>query len=382
MQRYNPGNQVLASFREALETIPRRPWSKLRTAHPTTPGTIVKNESLGQRFFRTRPQDALPLTITHERIYILPSSRGWMFVASLLVMLVASINYSLSLGYALCFLLTGLFASALLATYRNLAGITLVSIKASEATAGGTLVWQLGWQANAPGINSKRKSHQSRAGIKLRTGNAITDIELNADETNTFSHRVPATSRGWLELGRITLSSDYPLGLWRTWCYLHVPEHALIFPQPEPNGPPLPAGRLNEGQRSESELSRDTQTAPSGEFAGLRPYRHGDSLNTIAWKAAARGQGLQSMDFNGLTTASPVSLDWHATAAAGDTEARLSRLAHWIKLVSNSGKPWRLSMPEKTLPLDSGAAHTALAKQTLALHEQPDRPTTSRSTGK
>jgi len=64
-----------------------------------------------QRLFRTKPQDSLPLTLKHERIYILPSARGMAFIGVIAIMLLASINYGLNLGYALCFILIGLFSN-------------------------------------------------------------------------------------------------------------------------------------------------------------------------------------------------------------------------------------------------------------------------------
>ena len=48
--------------------------------------------------------------------------------------------------------------------------------------------------------------------------------------------------RGRIVLGRITLSSDYPLGLWQGWAYVHFPLAGIAFPTPEVAPPPLPAG--------------------------------------------------------------------------------------------------------------------------------------------
>ena len=47
-------------------------------------------------------------------------------------MLLTSMNYSLSLGHAFTFLVAGLVASALLQTYRNLAGIAASPLAAGE----------------------------------------------------------------------------------------------------------------------------------------------------------------------------------------------------------------------------------------------------------
>ncbi len=64
-----------------------------------------------RRRFRAWWQARLPRTdtwtLTQRNIYILPTAAGWAFALTLLVMLLASINYQLNLGYVLTFLLAG-----------------------------------------------------------------------------------------------------------------------------------------------------------------------------------------------------------------------------------------------------------------------------------
>ena len=52
-------------------------------------------------------------------------------------------NYALSLGYAMTFLAAGMVAAALLATFRNLAGIASSPLAAGEAFAGGEVAFTL-----------------------------------------------------------------------------------------------------------------------------------------------------------------------------------------------------------------------------------------------
>src|SRR5206468_12370936 len=80
---------------------------------------------LRQRAFRTAPADRDPVILRHSRIYILPTRRGFMLIVTLGIMLIASLNYSLSLGLGVTFVVSGLVAAALLHTFRNLAGIKI-----------------------------------------------------------------------------------------------------------------------------------------------------------------------------------------------------------------------------------------------------------------
>ncbi|HVE54213.1 MAG TPA: DUF58 domain-containing protein, partial [Ramlibacter sp.] len=67
--------------------------------------------ALARQKFRQWWQARLPLTdtmaLTQRNVYILPTRPGFMLGATLLVLLVGSINYQLNLGYLLTFLLAG-----------------------------------------------------------------------------------------------------------------------------------------------------------------------------------------------------------------------------------------------------------------------------------
>jgi hypothetical protein len=85
-----------------------------------------------QRIFRVAPSDLEPVVLRHSRIYVLPTPRGIAFIATLATMLVLSLNYALSLGFVITFLLSGLTGAALLHTFRNLAGLSLRPLAAGE----------------------------------------------------------------------------------------------------------------------------------------------------------------------------------------------------------------------------------------------------------
>jgi len=323
-------------------------------------------EGIGRRVFRLSPDDALPLRIEHRRIYILPTRRGWAFLAVLLLMLVAAINYALSLGYALCFLLTGLFAASLLHTYRNLAGLELAGIRAGDGFAGDGIAFRL-TLVTLPG--------RARRGIELvtRDRRARTRVDLEAGSTGVATLVVPGERRGALPLGRVTLASDWPIGLWRTWSYAHAPVRALVFPAPERAPPPLP-------QRADGDGCSDTRAAAEGDVAGLRPYADGDLPSRIAWKSAARGTALQVRLLERSDGPARTTLDLEATALPG-LDARLSRLCAWVLEATRRGTPFSLALPgAPTLAHALGEAHRHQALSALALHGTRDGVSTDGTT--
>ncbi len=68
---------------------------------------------------RRPPSDTLELT--QRNVYIVPTPAGWMLGATLLLLLVASINYQLNLGYLLTFLLAGSVAVGMYVCHATLA---------------------------------------------------------------------------------------------------------------------------------------------------------------------------------------------------------------------------------------------------------------------
>ncbi len=309
------------------------------------------SKNFRQRLFRTRPEDALPLTIHHKRIYILPTKRGWVFLASLLFMLISSINYALSLGYALSFLFTGMFAATLLETYKNLAGVTIESIRGKNVFAGERAEFSIGLSSGAD-IN--------RHDIELRASNVNNVCTVSPDSQTQCSLTIGTTKRGKVALGRLTLQSRYPLGLWYTWCYLHSPTAVIAYPAPEANPPPLPL--------SSTDAVGDKATHNrSGDVAGLREYQPGDTPSHIAWKSLARGQGLQVKKFEENQQGGEVVLTQHATKQH-ELEAQLSRLSAWVIAAEQNQNQYALTLSDKQLPLANGIAHKKLALESLALH--------------
>ena len=110
--------------------------AKLPAAEPASPGRgrtappggTERKRGWGHKF-RAWWQARLPLTDTWQlgqrNVYILPTRAGLMFALTMLVMLLASINYQLNLGYLLTFLLAGSALVGMHMGHANLRGLRL-----------------------------------------------------------------------------------------------------------------------------------------------------------------------------------------------------------------------------------------------------------------
>ena len=304
-----------------------------------------------QRLWRSAPMDDAPIRLRHSRIYILPTRRGLALLGTLGMMLLTSLNYSLSLGFGITFVLVGFGATALLHTFRNLLGITLRPLAVGETFAGGTL----------PFVVSLTGGSGIRRGFILSAGDAQSarfDVPAGTALSVTL-HRT-AERRGRMSLGRVTLSSDYPVGLWRAWAYVHFPLEGIVYPAPEPSPPPLPAG-------SQGHHAVPAAGSEDADLAGLRDYQTGDPLQRVAWKSVARGAGWHTKQFEGAGGGGPVTLAWDALPEGMEREARIARLAAWVLAAERAARPFALRLPSTQLVIGQGRDQRRTALTTLAL---------------
>jgi len=311
--------------------------------------------------FRPKGAEAGPVVLTQRRVFILPTRAGMAFAMLLLLMLVGSLNYNLSLGYVLTFLLGGMGVVSILHTFRNLAGLSVRPGKTEPVFAGQTARFSVCLENNSathrysivisPSTNAKRPDQDADA--------CYTDAP--AGKTSVASLALPAPKRGLLKPGRMTLETVFPLGLFRAWSYVELDTHCLVYPKPDAADAPPPTFKPSPGEGIEHGLGTD-------DFAGLRPYHSGDSPRHIAWKILARGSDtLLTKQFSGRAAAE-LWLDWNDIENIG-TEARLSRLTRWVLDCDAGGLSYGLRLPGKNIPPANGAEHRQQCLETLALFD-------------
>jgi uncharacterized protein (DUF58 family) len=297
---------------------------------------------------------ATPLTLDRRRIFVLPTAAGAAFGCALIAMLLTAINYTLSLGFALVFLLAGLGQVALLHTFRNLLALRVRSATPEPVFAGQHARFPL-WLDN--------DTARARPALQLSMPGANdSTLTVDAGQHAQVVITLPTTHRGWLRPSRLTLSTRYPLGLIRAWSYAQPDQRCLVYAHPETGRPPLPlAGAGQSGTRSSQDGGE--------EFARLRTHRAADSPRHVAWKAWARSPDspLLTKQFEG-TDAGELWLDFAQLPDALSLEHKLSRLSGWVLDAEAAGMRYGLALPGTRLPLASGATHRAHVLRAIALH--------------
>lgn len=301
---------------------------------------------------RGRRSETGPILLDRRRIYILPTRHGVTFGFFLLAMLIGSINYGLSLGYVLTFLLGGVSLVGILHTYKNLEGIKVSQAGSTPAFAREQATFH--FEFEAPG--------RHLALTLAKDGTA--PVRFDVDRIQRASIHVAAARRGRLLPGRFTLSTVFPLGLYRAWSYLQFDHAAIVYPMP--GGTSLDVAGMGETGSAQ----RASQREGSEDFAGLRSWQPGDSPRQVAWKVAARSEVLSTKRFSDVEGGS-IMLDWEKLAGM-DTEARLSQLTRWVLEAEQMNCRYALNIPGTSIQAGNGLPHQRRCLEALALFGLPE----------
>ena len=311
--------------------------------------------------FRTWWQSRLPRSdtqlLTQSNIYILPTRAGWMFASTLLVLLLASINYQLNLGFVLTFLLAGSGAVSMHLTHGTLRGLTLHLRPVAPAFAGSPAVLDV--------VMSSPTSQRFGVGLRLLDAAAATLAWVNVPaggQSNAHVSFVPA-ARGLHDVPTLSVESRFPLGLFRAWTVWRPVARLLVYPAIEAQAPALPAARP---VAAGTATSRRTE---GGEIEGVRAYRRGDPLRLVAWKKAAQaletGAELVSRDTS-TSARQELWLDWAACGSIAPEE-RLSRLTAWTLAADRADADYGLRLPGLEIEPGDGDGQRARCLGALAL---------------
>ncbi len=312
------------------------------------------------RFLTTRfsswLQNRLPLadriTLNQHNVYILPTRAGLMMGVTLLVLLVASINYQLNLGYLLTFLLAGCALVAMHVAHANLRGLTMHLVAPDACYARATARFS----AN---LQNSRKS--TRYGLALAVQDVAhwveTDVPAQASATVQLAFTPPR--RGLHRLPTLTVHTLFPLGTFRVWAVWRPAAQVMVYPAPETQPPALPASSAHDDNCHTGGVPQP------GEPDGLRAYRRGDTLKTIVWKKAAKTGELVSREH----LARQPHMLWlePQLTQLNQLEAQLSRLCAWVLMAEKTGLRYGLRIGTQEIAPANGLAHQQRCLQALAM---------------
>lgn len=290
------------------------------------------------------------ITLSQRSIFIVPSKVGWMFTLLLVLLLITAINYQNSLIYALVFWLFSIALSAMIFTYRNLAGLTIKTGSAVKGYAGDCVEIPLRL------MDQDRDHH----GLDFFWNKAVCQADTFRGVEKEIKVPYQLGKRGLLSTPRMKLLTRYPFGLYTCWTWITLNTQGMVYPKPIST--PFIAG-LGEGEDIQSNANL---VIGNDEFIGLRSYQAGDSLKHIAWKYLAKGKGLLTKEYD-RQQLSMQWLDWYSLQGKAEEE-RLSILTGWILMAEQEGRDYGLKLPNITIQPSLGDAHREQCLRQLALY--------------
>jgi uncharacterized protein (DUF58 family) len=310
-------------------------------------------------WFLTRRPPSDRIELTQRNVYIVPTRAGWMLGATVLVLLIASINYQLNLGYLLTFLLAGSVAAGMYVCHATLRGLAMHLLQPEAQFAGAAAVFRVV-------LDNSRRSWRYGIGMAVRGSGQWAWCDVPAQGSATLDIAFQPERRGLHPVPPLTAETRFPLGTFRVWTVWRPAAKVLVYPAPESHPPPLPPGE----PLADAPQLAGARAQQAGEYDGIRAYRPGDPLKMVVWKKAARAQAAGSDElFSRDTQQSQRQELWLDAQHTGlpEHEARLSRLAAWVLMADKLGLDFGLRVAGRTVAPSQGEAHKRQCLELLAI---------------
>lgn len=299
-------------------------------------------------FIRPKKPEPLPIFLNRSRIYVLPTSFGLFLAGVITALLLGALNYNNNPAIFLAFIIAAAAHNSLVHAHLLLSGLCINTLHAEPVHAGQNMQLRMRFEA---------KGARDRQGLELVCGDSEEKFDLLAREQIEISLSITTLRRGWMQTGRMRISTIRPLGLARAWSWIRPDTHLLVYPALEAQAPALP--------EAQGEGSQARMHAQGEHLHQLREYRHGDAKKQIAWKASARGEHLLVREYE-TQTAKEIQLDWFSLSTL-PYEARISRLARWVVNAENSNCRYSLRLPQEFIASSSGLEQRHACLRALAL---------------
>lgn len=314
-------------------------------------------------WFGNRMPVADEIRLSQRSTYIWPTRAGYLVMAVTILMMVGATNYQNNLAFLLTFLLVGIGLVSIVFTFKNLQGICFTCLPVAEAFAGQPVSITL----NLRSLTGK--SHSS-IGVGL-TQKDLLLCDVPADQSATLVLELEAGERGFWQLPRLRVSSQFPFGWLRTWAYFRFKTPVLVYP--EALEPPQRYHQRDSGEVNET----GSKTSGNEDLYGLKPYQQGEPLARVDWKSFARERGMYIREFADYQS-HQLCFSWQDFPGC-DAENRLSYLTHMVIEAASHNLSYSLELPDQLIPQADGEKHRRECLRALALFAKDDKKTGAKS---
>ena len=293
-----------------------------------------------------------------NKLYIIPTWYGLVFGGLNIATLMIASTYGNNLVYLLTFSMFGIYMASMLQTHSNLKNVVVHLPSVNPGFSGGEIQFSLALENKSttpcPSLSLEVKWRF------LRKKNHSTMINLAGSESQTAKLSIPVNKRGVYFAKRVTLSSIFPLGLWRTWTYINVDQVIHVYP--------TPLGSQLLPQESSGVGTQHVNFSTNGDdFSGHREYQQGHSIRHIDWKVYARSKKKMIKEFKSGGQPEYV-LSWQ-NIHSQDSETKLSQITNWILALEAKNLQYKISLPGHESKIGLGPDHSTGCLKKLAEYQ-------------
>lgn len=294
--------------------------------------------------------------IGRRQLYILPTRVGWYFSFILLALFAIAVKYDNQAAFMMLFVLVAIGVIGMHHTHNNVIGLEFFSAPAKPIFLGET--------ARFP-VQIKNHSNKARQAIWLICAGYHRVFDLDINGKQKLMLELPTVKRGYLSCPQITLSSQFPLGIFFCWSKRHESkQRCIVYPQPL-NLIAFPDSDDNSTQTQ----SNASMNANAEDYSGMKAYQEGDRPRDIHWPSLAKTHKLVTIQHEDKSSRS-VNLSWFSLPAHLSLEDRLSQLCFWVIDAEQAGSRYQLEMPNHTIQFGNGSSHFNECLSVLALWDQ------------
>jgi len=303
--------------------------------------------------------------LNSRNIMIYPTRFGLSYLGFVALVFLLGTNYQNNIILLFSYLLASLFISVMLHSFYNFSQLRFFSSAQQQGFSEDTLYFPIQVMAEKTHFDLNFYFTQALAGNKNQN--------IAQCHEGNYEVKLPyqALSRGQHQIGRVTVFSEYSLGMFKSKSLLNFGHTALVYPKPKK----LVAGQYQLSSQSEEANKNTNQTVNlvgTDDFSELKSFVRGESRARTAWKQLAKGQGHFSKHYQ----EGQGQLQWLKLAEmpSNDIEEKLAYLSFLVIELSASNETFGLEIytdianNSKNIAPNSGAIHQQDCLTALALY--------------
>ena len=244
-----------------------------------------------ERWLLRRNPQQFEHQLSSRNIMIYPSRFGFAYLVFVVVLFLLATNYQNNIILLLSYLLASLFITVMLHSFYNVTQLSFSSHAQQSGYTNDTLFFPI--YVKTTKIHFDINAFFNDHGVASKAAK----IQRCQSGSNVLTLAYKATSRGKHSLGRVTVFSEYSLGLFISKSILDFGHCALVYPQPKV----FHLGGLTKHLRNNNYITNNLQTSHekgSDDFFELKRFVIGEPNSSIAWKHLAKGRGRFSKHYH------------------------------------------------------------------------------------